>query len=409
MGSFSRCTLIEADELCNSITMLPGQTDRDRTDSRALLQQKHLPTPAYVLSEKTLIEALDAFARIRENAGCRILFALKSCSLKNALEVMKGRIDGFAASSLFEAALARQVLGANGTVHITSPGLDRRDIEGINRTCDYVAFNSLSQMDRLLTAVAAGLNCGIRINPGISYVEDIRYNPCRQHSKLGVPMATLQTNLPLPRRIKGIHFHTNCDSTDYTQLLTTVRSVLERSGHLFFTMEWCNMGGGYLQEARNSEALYEAIGLLRHRGLTVFMEPGSAIIRKAVSLVASVTDVFASDGKMIAVLDTTVNHMPEIFEYGFRPNITQESPTGRFSYCLAGCTCLAGDLFGEFSFDEPLKAGSRLVFRDVGSYALAKAHMFNGVNLPALCTRKKDGHFVVERQFGYNDFLAHWC
>jgi carboxynorspermidine decarboxylase len=38
------------------------------------------------------------------------------------------------------------------------------------------------------------------------------------------------------------------------------------------------------------------------------------VVEETGYLVASVLDTFESDGRVIAVLDTSVNHLPEVFE-----------------------------------------------------------------------------------------------
>lgn len=139
-------------------------------------------------------------------------------------------------------------------------------------------------------------------------------------------------------------------------------------------------------------------------GLQVIIEPGAAVVRDACFLVSRVIDIIPSDCKQIAVLDTTVNHMPEVFEYQFRPDILNESENGGFSYILEGSTCLAGDHFGEYSFDEPLKIGSTIVFSGVGAYTMVKAHTFNGINLPSVYSLTEAGELALQKQYTYQDF-----
>jgi len=173
-------------------------------------------------------------------------------------------------------------------------------------------------------------------------------------------------------------------------------------------MRWINLGGGYLfDEAVSLTPFYEAVELLRSKyHLQVFIETGASIVRKAGYLVSTVLDIFESEGKTIAILDTTVNHMPEVFEYQFEPDILGSEEDGRFAYILAGCTCLAGDLFGEYTFPEPLEVGSRVVFANVGAYTLVKAHMFNGINLPTMYALTKEGGLVMKKRFTYEDFAS---
>ena len=111
---------------------------------------------------------------------------------------------------------------------------------------------------------------------------------------------------------------------------------------------------------------------------------------------------------VVAVLDTTVNHMPEVFEYGYEPDVEGHSACGRFTYILAGCTCLAGDVFGEYAFHTPLDIGSRVVFTEMGAYTTVKAHMFNGVNLPSVYALRDDGLLELRRAYEYQDFADRW-
>ena len=123
---------------------------------------------------------------------------------------------------------------------------------------------------------------------------------------------------------------------------------------------------------------------------------------------ASVIDIFESDKKQIAMLDTTVNHMPEVYEYQFEPDILNDSRDGEHEYRLTGCTCLAGDIFGDYLFDKPLKIGNPIIFSNMGAYTLVKAQMFNGVNLPALYMISETGKLRLKKRFDYSDFTSRY-
>ena len=117
-------------------------------------------------------------------------------------------------------------------------------------------------------------------------------------------------------------------------------------------------------------------------------------------------DLFRSEGKSIAVLDTTVNHVPEIFEYQFEPDIVGHDDDGEYEYLLAGSSCLAGDVMGEYAFAGRLRVGSRVVLTNVGAYAMVKAHMFNGINLPTIYSVTPNGELALRRRFTYEDFVS---
>jgi carboxynorspermidine decarboxylase len=369
-------------------------------------------TPAFVLDERTVLERLAAARRLGAATGCKILYTLKPLANAFLLELMRPWVDGFSASSLYEAKLARAAVAPGGSVHITTPGFRAGELAEIDGLCDFVAFNSLSQLRRFGPSLRGASKTGLRVNPRLSLVDDDRYDPCRKHSKLGVPIgqvrAALDEEPELLTGVRGLHFHTNCDSDDFGPWLATVRRVEKRLGDWLGRLEWVNLGGGYLLDPGiDTEPLARAVEALRSRaGVDVYVEPGAAFVRAAGSLVTEVIDLFRSSGKTVAVLDTTINHWPEIFEYQFEPDVAGHADDGRFEYVLAGSSCLAGDVLGEYAFGAPLEIGSRLVLPNVGAYSMVKAHMFNGINLPAVYSVTAEGGLVLRRRFTFDDFSS---
>ena len=375
----------------------------------------NLETPAFVYDEQAIIERCEYLRQLTDDAGCNLLFTLKPLTLVGVLETIAPYVDGFSTSSLFEATLARSIIRKEGTVHVTTPGLKPSEVGRLGELCDYISFNSVSQWRRHGEEFGGQVKCGLRINPHQSFVKDARYDPCRKHSKLGVPIEDLVKavgSVPLNGNgLNGLHIHTNCESSDTRELQRTVRRLNRQLGDLLPNFEWINLGGGYLLEddSSNREQFIESVAILRSRyGLNVFVEPGAAFVREAGYLVATVLDMFDSDAESIAVLDTSVNHMPEVFEYQFLPDILGSVDKGRFNYLLAGSTCLAGDIFGEYSFTEPLEVGSKVVFTDAGAYTLVKAHTFNGLNYPLIYTITAHGELSLKKRFTFEEFASRW-
>lgn len=369
-------------------------------------------TPAFVLSEQAVLRALVQGARVQKESGCKLLYALKPLGHVDALRWMVGHVDGMAASSLYEARLAREVLADKGTVSITSPGLRLDEIEAIAGYCDHIVCNSFPQYERFRSRLGSRSSLGLRVNPQLSFVEDERYDPCHAGSKLGMPLeqlVALLTQSPASlRALQGLHFHTNCDAETFAPLYQTVRRLDRELGPLLARLKWVNLGGGYLlEEQTDLEPLCEAVHLLTRRyGVTVYFEPGAALVREAGYLIASVIDLFESDDGTIAMLDTSVNHLPEVFEYQFEPDVLGHVDEGPYEYTLSGSTCLALDVFGEYGFRQPLKVGSRVIFPSAGAYTMVKAHMFNGVNLPTSYTLSADGCLHLRKRYTYQDFLS---
>lgn len=366
-------------------------------------------TPAFIYDEAIIIDRLTALSEVRSNSDCKILYSIKAAPFSGLLCTIANHVDGFSVSSLFECQLAKEILERmpdnKRTIHITSPGLREDDVKSIVDIADYISFNSLNQWQDYKSLAQGALKSGLRLNPEISFANDERYDPCRKYSKLGVPVSEV-ANIKHIKGILGFHIHNNCESHDYMELKKTVDYVCNLIGPEIETTQWINLGGGYFID--DETQLHELTNIIKNLKdkykLEIFIEPGKGVVGSAGFLVSSVIDLFESDGKQIAVLDTTVNHLPEVFEYQYKPHILQESPEGKYEYRLAGCSCLSGDIFGDYRFGQALEIGKRVIFKNVGAYMLVKANMFNGINLPSVNILKSDEKLRVQKEFSYKDF-----
>ncbi len=367
-----------------------------------------IETPAFICDTDLLIKSLDFHKKLTDECNCKLLFPLKTFTVVEILKYIQRYVDGFSASSLFETKIARELLNKNQSVHITTPGLRKGEIKEISEYGDFIAFNSISQYEYLKNQLNKDVKIGFRINPQFSSNIDNRYNPCCKNSKLGVPIKDFikyinQNNCNF---VSGIHIHTNCDSTDF-QFLADTFNILENNLFEFlYKIKWINLGGGYLFENNKQLSLFQnLIHKIKNKyNIEVYIEPGASIIRKPFFLVTTVLDIFNSDGKTIAILDTTVNHLPEVLEFNYKLNISDSTANGQYEYILGGSSCLAGDVFGSYKFIKPLQVGDKIIFDKVGAYSIVKANMFNGLNLPAIY-QKCGNSFKLIKKYTYNDFI----
>ncbi|MGR8930799.1 MAG: carboxynorspermidine decarboxylase [Gammaproteobacteria bacterium] len=361
-------------------------------------------TPAFVFDLDRVKQNLGPLQQIKKSTGCQVLYSMKALPIGALLSALKGQVDGISVSSLFEAQLANEIFGAVGSLHLTTPGLRNDEFAEISGLCNHISFNSLSQYDRLHDR-SVGYSKGLRVNPKLSFAEDERYDPCRLHSKLGVGIEQLSDGLPA--EIEGLHVHTVFGRTDFLPLPGIVAKLQPLLQSRPF--KWLNLGGGYLYpEIANLEPLIGIIRRLKSEFVEhVYLEPGKALVGNAGFLITTVLDSFDSDGKTVLVLDTSINHHPKVFEYQFKPRLLEESSQATHSAILAGSTCLAGDLFGEYRFDRMPEVGEKLVFADVGAYSLIKANRFNGYALPAVYIHE-NGQLKLRSIDHYADFRQRW-
>jgi carboxynorspermidine decarboxylase len=318
-------------------------------------------------------------------------------------------VDGFSVSSLFEARLANAVLAGQGSIHLTTPGLRAAELPELLRLCSHISFNSLSHWQRYAPLTQSDTSLGLRVNPQLSFATDARFDPCRAHSKLGVALQSLASQ-GLPPHVEGLHVHTMFNATEYKPLVQSVAALRAALGKQFTQLRWINLGGGYLFNAiADHQAFISLVKQLRADfNLAVYIEPGKAVLEQTGYLVSTVVDRFDSEGKTVLVLDTSVNHHPEVFEYQRQLPVLEHCPAGTFQAQLVGSSCLAGDVFGDYRFTTPLDIGARVTFCNVGAYSLIKASRFNGYPLPAVYSFLGEQLTPIS-QDSYAAYQQQWC
>ena len=381
------------------------------------MRMDQLPTPCYVVDEDRLEENLKILAGVMEETGCRILLAQKAFSAYGLYPLIGKYLNGTTASGLFEARLGRQEMALhpelrerNLETHVFSAAYREDEFQEIAGLCDHVVFNSFAQLEKFRdTARQMGAGIGLRINPECSTQEGHAiYDPCSPGSRLGITAD--QFSEEKLSGVEGLHFHTLCEQ-DADDLERTLDAVEEKFGRYLSLpqMKWLNFGGGHHITRKDYQIplLIHCIRRIKERyGLQVYLEPGEAVALNAGYLLTKVLDVVENGGVSIAILDTSAAcHMPDVLEMPYRPPLKDSGMPGEKAYTfrLAGPTCLAGDVIGDYSFDEPLKVGQELVFQDMAIYSMVKNNTFNGMPLPAIAFMRQ-GECRIWKRFGYEDF-----
>lgn len=365
-----------------------------------------LTTPCYVVDEAKLTHNLELLRGVQERTGAKILLAQKAFSCYHVYPLIGEYLSGTACSGLYEAKLGYEQMGREN--HVFSAAYRESEIDEIISYCGHIIFNSFTQLDRYRERVlAAGKKIGLRINPEFSTQEGHEiYDPCSPKSRLGITRKNF--NPDDLQGVTGLHFHTLCEQNS-DDLEKTLNAVEENFGDILPQMEWINFGGGHhiTRPDYDIPRLERCIRRMQEKyGLEVYLEPGEAIALNAGYLVTEVLDLIEND-MPIAILDTSAAcHMPDVLEMPYRPPLINsgEANEKAYTYRLGSQTCLAGDSIGEYSFDEPLKIGDRLVFSDMAIYSMVKNNTFNGMPLPSIMLLRKDGTVEALREFGYDDF-----
>lgn len=361
-------------------------------------------TPAFIVDEDHIRRNCEVLASVKERTGCKILLALKGFAMWPLFPMISNYLDGTCASSPWEARLGRDEFG--GEVHTYTAAYSEADFQELLTLCNEIDFNSFAQLEKF-RPLKKRIKFGLRINPECSTQggEHEIYDPCAPRSRLGIRRKDFERqNL---NGISGLHFHTLCEQ-NADDLETTLQAVEEQFGEFLPQMEWVNFGGGHhiTRDDYDVDLLCKLINDFKSKyDVQVILEPGEAVALNAGVLITSVLDIIDNEGQ-IAILDTSCTcHMPDVIEMPYRPEVEGAGlPNEKaHTYKLAGLSCLAGDMIGDYSFDEPLKVGDQLVFQDMAHYSMVKTTFFNGIQHPDIGILR-NGELEIIREFNYQDY-----
>ena len=371
-----------------------------------MLNYSSIPSPCFVLDERRLRRNMEILLDIQKKTGVKIICALKGYSFWRSFPIIAEYLPGATSSSLNEARLAKEEMGKE--VHVFAPAYEDNEIDPILELSDHMSFNSFSQWARFKEkTLAHQVSPGIRVNPQFSTVETDIYNPCGKFSRLGVTEAEFKPELL--DGLEGLHFHALCEQ-DADALEGVLKAFESRFGKYLDKMKWVNFGGGH-HITRKDYHREELVKILngfkaRYPHLQVIMEPGEAVGWQTGELVATVADLVHNEMD-IAILNVSISaHMPDCLEMPYRPSVIGAGQPNekKFTYKLTGNTCLAGDQLGDFSFDQPLKVGDKIIFEDMIHYTMVKTTFFNGVRHPNIGMFDMNGQFKLLHQFTYQQF-----
>lgn len=365
----------------------------------------NIKTPAYLVDENLLIKNLEVLKSVMDKTAAKILLAQKGFSMFYFYPLIGEYLSGTTSSGIFEAMLSHKYMKKEN--HVYSPAFSEHEIKQINDIATHVVFNSFNQLNSFGPMLNKNISVGLRVNPEYAEVETEIYNPCGKFSRLGILQDDiLKNNINNIYNIDGIHFHTMCEQNSDV-LVRTFEVVESKFKNILKQIKWINLGGGH-HITRPDYDISSLIDVINHIKKTydieVYLEPGEAIALNTGYLISSVLDIV--NNKMdIAILDTSACcHMPDVIEMPYRPNIIGASLLDKHNYRLAGPTCLAGDIIGDYSFKQKLNIGDKLIFCDMAHYTMVKNNTFNGMPLPSIYVYTKDNNLKLIKQFGFDDF-----
>lgn len=367
-------------------------------------------TPCFLVGEAPLRRNLELIKSIKKRTGAKVLLALKAFAMHDVFPIIAEYLDGVCASGPIEAKLGKETFGKE--VHTFGPAYSEHDIQDLLKYSDTIIFNSIFQWKKYRSTIAKSgrkIEIGLRLNPKYSEIETSLYNPASPDAGLGI----------LPEELKGedlagidgLHFHVLCENS--SDALVRVLEHFEKFyGEYLPMVKWVNFGGGHhiARVDYDLDLLVETINAFKKKhNVQVHLEPGEGIALNTGVLVSTVLDIVHenTEGKTVAILDTSAEaHMPDVLAMSYSPDIMGAGSPGekKYAYRLRGLTCLAGDIISDYTFDEPLKRGDKLVLLDMAIYTMVKTTTFNGVRLPSIAFLDLKNQVKIVKRFGYEAY-----
>jgi carboxynorspermidine decarboxylase len=371
-----------------------------------------MQTPYYICDESLLEKNLKLLDFVQQESGAKVILALKGFAMHSTFALVSKYLKGCTASGLHEARLASEEFkkhDKNSEVHTYSPAYTEQDIKEIAKISDHIVFNSPEQLFKytdLVKSINKNISISLRINPEVSASPKDIYNPCAIFSRLGTTLKNFDEDVL--KHIDGLNFHALCEQD--VDALEDVLNVFEQNFSKYFkNLKYINFGGGHhiTKSGYDVKKLINIIKNFREKyDVEVYLEPGEAVGWEVGHLACSVLDTF-NNGMDVAILDTSAEaHMPDTLAMPYRAEVRGAAMAGekKYTYRLGGNTCLAGDIMGDYSFDEPLKVGDEIIFEDQIHYTFVKNTTFNGIKLPSLVVKRLDGTIELVKEFAYEDY-----
>lgn len=363
-------------------------------------------TPCHIFDLDQLENNLNVLKRFETATGCKVLYALKGCSQQEILPFISASVSGACTSGYNEVMLADRVEFQE--IHTFSTAYKENEISTIASKSNVVIFNSVDQYKKYgKKTKSANAILGLRINPNYSEIQNDRINPCSPNSRFGASLHELKQLSEFP---EYLHFHSMCEQYSDT-LERTLREIEKQYGEYLKHAKTINIGGGqlYTSPQYNLEHAINCINDFKEKhNVSIVLEPCEAIMYNVGYLVGSVVDI-KGDQKKTAILDlSAICHIPDIvfsdYEYKILGGFTSDNR--EYAYILAGPTCYAGDIFGEFSFEQPLSIGSKIIICDTAHYTTVKSSMFNGISLPSIVLYSNRTSVQLKRVYDFNSYLS---
>jgi diaminopimelate decarboxylase len=386
---------------------------------------KKYGTPLFIYSYKTLLRHFSAYTNAFDGYPHIVCFAVKANSNKAILNLFAkhgGGADIVSGGELYVA--LRAGIPSNKIVYA-----------GVGKTEDEIKFalkskilmfnvesdDELREIDRIAKKMKTKAPVALRINPDI----DPETHPyiatgLRTH-KFGIPIDNALEYYRLASglknvRIIGIHKHIGSQITKVSPFVDALNRILLLIDKLHMQgveIQYLDIGGGLGIPYRDEEPpvpkdlARSVLPLLKHRKLTLIIEPGRSIVGNAGILVTKTLYLKKGDGKEFVIVDAGMNDLirPSFYN-AYHHILPVMKKKGETVLCdVVGPICESSDFLATDRKLTRIVQGEYLAVMGAGAYGFSMSSNYNSRPRVAEVMVKGKEHFLIRQRETYRDLV----
>lgn len=398
-------------------------------------------TPFYLYDAATLRQRIDAVKSIASAAGLQSRYAMKACSAKRILEVMRENdiwIDAVSGNEVLRARAAGFDMGSEPPVVMLTADVFRDNaLDVVRETAILPNVGSPRMLEALRQRGYRG-PVGFRLNPGFGHGHVQACDTGGPSSKHGLwheddePVRREAEQLGLPVELLHAHIGTGPQIEEFNENMLRLGDFFSSRIGSYPDAKAIALGGGIPHPYRPDGQMIDLAKLGRTlvqvqkqvsdkagRPIRVEIEPGRYFVAPSAVLVARVTDIKRTrtntkgPGQLFTMVDAGFCDLVRPAMYGSYHHISLHGRSGPLvPTAVAGPLCESGDVFTRDAEEliEPrllpeARPGDLLVLHDAGAYGAAMSSNYNSIGKVPQVWHENGRNYLMSRRETYDDIV----
>ena len=385
-------------------------------------------TPFFLIHEKVLKDNIGSFssALAVEWANSQLCYSVKTNALPWVLSFMDK--NGVFAEVVSDEEYALAISQDIPDTHIVFNGpikgekfflraLEKGAIINLDSKLDVeslLKYRSIVNPERI--GIRVNVPSGLFDKTDIGYAEDgFRFGFSQETGELQSVFEMVQECFPESRF--GLHLHVNSVTRSLNVYKTIAQYAAELIKAFHLDVSFIDIGGGFFGGVEGKPTPTDYIYTIRKEletavsceKVTLYAEPGSAIIGSAADLVTTVIDTKETGATSIVTTDGSRIHIDPLwrksaYRYVILPQDGVQHPR-KTKQVICGYTCMDHDRIMTLENERALHPGDQIVYQRVGAYTMTFGGAFIRY-LPEVYVESSDKIHCVRDNMSISDYIS---